>query len=61
MQEENEKPLTRKVVAVRLGVSVWTIDRWRKSGKLPEPVVSDYRAPRWTLDQIQRWLQDVRK
>lgn len=44
--------LDRKAVAARLGVSTKTIDRWRATGHLPQPVFSPGRKRYWSVRQI---------
>ena len=52
------KLLSTKEVAKLLGKHVYTINRWRRDGVLPQPIVNT-RQPEWSLHQIQSWLQVV--
>jgi len=54
--DEEFKLLGTKEVAKLLGKHVYTINRWRKEGVLPQPVVNT-RQPEWSLQQIRNWLQ----
>lgn len=47
--------LGTKNLASYLGESQTTILRWRRTGKLPRPVI-DERQPRWSKAQIDVWL-----
>ena len=48
-----EKRLYRKVdIAALLGISISTIDRWIKEGKLPKPRKGSDRFVCWTKEQI---------
>jgi predicted DNA-binding transcriptional regulator AlpA len=44
-------------VASALGVSIWTLDRWRKQGKFPKPIRLTDRSPlMWRVRDIDAWL-----
>lgn len=47
--------LDRKQLAKTLGVTVRTISNWRRSGKIPEPLIPDRNRPFWSIRQIERW------
>ena len=48
--------LDTKEMATRLGKNVKTIQRWRKSGKLPAPAFTEKRKFYWTESQLLNWL-----
>jgi hypothetical protein len=48
--------LTRADLARRFAVSLWSIDEWHRSGRLPKPVY--VRGPRWLPDDIERFDRD---
>jgi predicted site-specific integrase-resolvase len=50
------KLLTRADLAARLGVSVRTITRYRKLGRLPPPI-RGIGVLRWHPDDFERWLR----
>ncbi len=53
--------LRKAEVARRLGVTVWTIDRWAKSGLFPKPIYLMPGSPaRWRFRDIEAFI-DKRK
>jgi hypothetical protein len=50
--------LTKQDVAVRLRVSVRTVERWTKDSTLPRPVY--IHGPRWPLNLIARFEDEHR-
>lgn len=49
--------LLRKIqLADLLGVSIWTIDAWRRQGKLPPPLVLSEQTVAWRRVDIEEWL-----
>ena len=47
------KPLlTKSDLAIRFCVSIRTIERWRRTGRLPRPI--HIHGPRWTPEVIER-------
>ena len=53
--------LTRNDLAKKFGVTVVTIDRWRKGGILPSPVLLGSRTVRWRevdINLFDNWLLD---
>jgi predicted DNA-binding transcriptional regulator AlpA len=49
--------LDRKALAELLGVNQRSVDRWRKSGRLPAPFIIGTRNPRWLTKEIVKWLE----
>jgi excisionase family DNA binding protein len=47
----------RRHLAARLGVSVPTIDRWAKRGRLPPPMRNG-RMVGWRESVVEQWLAD---
>lgn len=45
--------LTREQVAERFGVSPATIDRWRRSGRIPKAYRIGANTVRWKLEDIE--------
>lgn len=50
------KLLTTKEVASILGKHVQTVQKWRREGIIPKPIV-DCRNPAWSWCQIRRWME----
>ena len=50
------KKLRRKALAEKLGVSVDTIDKWRKDGFLPAASVL-VGTPVWDEEEIEAWVR----
>jgi predicted DNA-binding transcriptional regulator AlpA len=44
--------------ARQLGVSVPTVYKMRKAGKLPAPVYVTARRPKWTMEDVQTVLDN---
>lgn len=55
--EAKVKLINVQQVAAMLGVCEKTIDRWRKAGKLPSPIVYTGRSCYWAESQIEKWIQ----
>lgn len=51
--------LDRKQLAKILNVSVRTIGRWRRNGKLPMPIVDEPQRPFWSFAQIEDWTRST--
>jgi predicted DNA-binding transcriptional regulator AlpA len=49
--------LDRDALAKLLGVSVRSVDRMRKRGQLPAPIIIGTRNPRWLAKEIEKWLE----
>ncbi len=49
--------IAKRALAQLLGVSPWTIDRWRASGTFPDPVWVSDDTPRWRIADILAWLK----
>lgn len=57
-----DRLLTVADLADRLQVATRTIRRMRAAGRLPKPIyVAGSQSPRWTEDQINRWLANRAK
>jgi predicted DNA-binding transcriptional regulator AlpA len=41
-----------------LGVNPWTIDNWRKSGKIPQPIRLSSKIIGWRASTVRQWLND---
>jgi predicted DNA-binding transcriptional regulator AlpA len=50
------KLIDTKALAKRLGKNVRTIQRWRKDGKLPIPIISGCRKCYWSESQFLNWM-----
>lgn len=50
------KLLTTKEVAKILGKHVQTVQKWRREGRLPVPLINT-RNPAWSWKQIRRWIE----
>jgi len=48
--------LTVKQVARRLAVSVRSVWRYARAGRLPAPLYPTPRSPRWRLADLERFL-----
>jgi predicted DNA-binding transcriptional regulator AlpA len=46
----------RRALARLLSVGVATLDRWRSSGRVPQPLVLSPACVRWRLDEVRAWL-----
>jgi excisionase family DNA binding protein len=55
-----ERLITAREIAERLGVSVETVLRWRRSGKLPAGYRLASGVLRWREDELDRWLEGRR-
>jgi excisionase family DNA binding protein len=53
--------LTIKQVARRLAVSVRSVWRHVRSGRLPAPLYPTPRAPRWRRTDLERFLEAERR
>ena len=49
--------LDRKAVAKRLGINVFTLGRWVKSGRFPKPIKIAFNKYRWRLLDVARWIE----
>ena len=49
--------IRKRPLAKRLGVSPWTIDRWRKAGDFPEPIWLSDAVLAWRVTDIDEWLR----
>ena len=50
------KLLSTKEVAKILGKHVQTVQKWRREGRMPTPLI-DSRNPAWSWKQIRRWME----
>lgn len=44
-------------VAERYGISRSSVWRWRKKGKIPEPIKFGEDSTRWSLSELEAWEQ----
>lgn len=59
MQEARERKLLRRQeAAIELDMSVWTFDRWVRSGKAPAPVIRGARIARWSPAQLRKFRSE---
>lgn len=49
--------LTRHQVCKSLGIGLWTLNRWVKSGQFPKPVRLTDSTHRWELVDVEIWLR----
>jgi predicted DNA-binding transcriptional regulator AlpA len=49
--------VTRRQLAAKLNVSVWTIIRWVKTGQFPPPIRLSETKLVWRVRDIEVWLQ----
>lgn len=58
---DDELQLIRKhPLAQLLGVNPWTLDNWRKRGRIPEPIVLSPQIVAWPRAEILQWLDELR-
>lgn len=50
--------LTVAQVAAELGVSVVTLWKWRKAGKMPKSIAFGPRCVRWPEREIRQWIAE---
>ena len=43
------------MVAARYGVTLQTVDNWRRSGSIPAPIMFNGTKPRWRLSTLMAW------
>ncbi|MFN1621171.1 helix-turn-helix transcriptional regulator [Vibrio rotiferianus] len=48
--------LTAEQVCEKLSISRRTLDTKKKSGDFPEPVCYVFSSPRWSIRQLNEWL-----
>jgi prophage regulatory protein len=53
--------LTRKQIALRLQISVATLDRWIDDGKFPRPKYHGEHSPRWSAAVVEEWERGGKK
>jgi predicted DNA-binding transcriptional regulator AlpA len=49
--------IRKRPLARRLGVSPWTIDRWRKVGIFPSPIELSPTVLAWRVRDVEEWLK----
>jgi predicted DNA-binding transcriptional regulator AlpA len=49
--------IRKRPLAKRLGVSPWTIDRWRRLGTFPPPIELSPTVLAWRLCDVEAWLR----
>mgnify|MGYP003110288474 CR=1 FL=1 len=59
MNQSSDKYLKATEVAQMLGVSRWTIWRWRKEGLLPPAFIMGRTMVRWREEDIKKWIEDL--
>ena len=52
--------IRKRQLAKLLGVNVWTIDHWRRHGRIPQPIKLSAQILGWRRCDIDQWL-DQRK
>jgi predicted DNA-binding transcriptional regulator AlpA len=50
--------LRKRELATLLRVNPWTIDAWRKAGRIPQPVELSPQIVAWRRSDIARWLDE---
>jgi predicted DNA-binding transcriptional regulator AlpA len=45
-------------LAFLLGVNPWTIDGWRKAGRIPQPITLSPQIVVWRRSDIDAWLRE---
>lgn len=48
--------LTAEQVCERLSISRRTLDTKKKSGEFPEPICYVFSSPRWSIRQLNEWI-----
>jgi predicted DNA-binding transcriptional regulator AlpA len=48
--------IRKRRLAQVLNVNPWTIDRWRRQGKFPEPVWLSDTMPCWRISDVENWV-----
>jgi len=48
--------IRKRDLAKLLSVQPWTIDAWRRKGRLPAPVVLSPQIVAWKRQDIEQWL-----
>ena len=56
-----ERLLTARTISERLGVSVETVLRWRRGGRLPGGFRLATGVLRWREDELNAWLEERRE
>jgi len=56
-----ERSLTARTISERLGVSVETVLRWHRTGKLPRGFRLATGVLRWSEDELEAWLEERRE
>jgi predicted DNA-binding transcriptional regulator AlpA len=52
--------IRKRDLAARLGVSPWTIDRWRQQPEqnFPQPLWLSASTPVWRVEDVLRWMNE---
>jgi predicted DNA-binding transcriptional regulator AlpA len=50
--------IRKRDLAVLLGVNSWTIDNWRKRGRIPQPIILSPQIVAWRRADIDAWLRE---
>jgi predicted DNA-binding transcriptional regulator AlpA len=49
--------IRKRDLAKLLGINTWTVDEWRRRGRLPEPLVLSPQVVAWRRTDIDGWLR----
>jgi predicted DNA-binding transcriptional regulator AlpA len=55
---DGDRLLTKSEVGLLLNLSVPSVKRWKREGKLPSSVTIGARGVRWWLSDILRWIDE---
>lgn len=53
----NDRFLRQKEVAELLGISTTTLWRWKKAGKIPQPISLSDQVIVWRTSTIEDWIE----
>ena len=52
--------IKKKELAQLLRINPWTIDNWRKRGRIPQPIILSPQVVAWPRAEILQWLAELR-